>query len=422
MGSDQRPTVCSLFTGAGGLDIGLELAGFRTTVAVECDADCVATLQANQAAIIPIVGQENRAFLEGTRIVQRNVEEVGPEELMPKSRRKPDVMIGGPPCQPFSSSGSMLSVADPRGQLFAEFVRMAGALRPRLILFENVRGLVTARGPKGEPGEALLMVKQAFEGIGYATRFALLNAADYGSPQRRVRCFMIGSRDIGVPQFPDPTHAESVEPGLFETAYPWVPLKAFLTAQPKPGPADVVRPTPRLAAQLERLAEGTGLRSAGAREATRPGGHWGYRQGTFIADPSLPARTVTASASQDWIRLPDGTLRRLTWRECAGLQGFPKRWQFVGGRASQFKQIGNAVPVVFGRVIGARLREALTAPCKEKPTSAPLPQEFHVAISYTKKEHHRNGESRARVLKLQQAGRVSRQAIKGVGSVESQGA
>jgi DNA (cytosine-5)-methyltransferase 1 len=232
---------------------------------------------------------------------------------------------------------------------------------------------------------------------------------------------MLASRDTAVPLFPEPTHAERVEGGLFVPRRRWVSLQEFLNEQPEPNPDDVVRPTERLAAQLAKLKAGTGLRSAGAREATRPGGHWGYRQGTFIADPSLPARTVTASSSQDWVLLTDGTLRRLTWRECAALQGFPREWQFAGGRASQFRQIGNAVPVVFGRVLGEVLRKAVRLPANvTKPTSAPLPAEFTLAINYTKKENRRNGASRARVIQLQQAGGVNLRKIKGLGSAERQ--
>lgn len=411
-----RPTVCSLFTGAGGLDVGLERAGFHTAVAVDSDADCISTLRANQTA----VGDGRGTHFGGTVLIHKPVETVDPEELLGAcDGRPPDLMAGGPPCQPFSSSGAMGSLSDPRGTLFEEFVRLAGAIRPRLVLFENVRGLVTAKGPSGEPGEVLALVKGAFEGIGYATRFALLNAADFGCPQRRVRCFMIAARGIEVPAFPEATHAERAQPTLFDAVSPWVSLREFLAARPEPDATEVVRPTARLAAQLAPLPEGTGLRSAGARETTRPGGHWGYRQGTFIADRSLPARTITASACQDWIRLDDGTLRRLTADECAGLQGFPPGWQFAGGKASQFRQIGNAVPVVFGQTIGRCLLDALAqAPRITRPSSAPLPREFQTAINYTKKEHARNGASRAHVLRLQRAGAVERRAIKGVGTAE----
>jgi DNA (cytosine-5)-methyltransferase 1 len=312
----------------------------------------------------------------------------------------------------------MLSVEDPRGQLFQHFVRLAEALRPKLILFENVRGLVTARGASGEPGEVLRMVKGAFEGIGYATSFALLNAADYGAAQRRVRCFMMATRCTVLPRFPDPTHTEQPEGGLFDSLLPWVTLREFLSRFPPPTKQEIVRPTPALAAQLANVPQGSGLKSAGAREATRPGGHWGYRQGTFIANLEQPARTITASASQDWIRSPDGSLRRLTLRECAALQGFPPDWQFVGPAASRFRQAGNAVPSVFGKVLGEVLLAALESGCAARPASASFPCDVLTAIEYTRREQRRNGASRREARQRLQTGDADPRAVKGLGSAD----
>jgi DNA (cytosine-5)-methyltransferase 1 len=242
-----RPTSISLFTGAGGLDLGLETAGFRTVAAVDHDPDCIATLRANQALDHPCL--PGRRFFEGTNILHARIEDV-PSLALPclgvSSQWTPDLLVGGPPCQPFSSAGKMQSVDDPRGRLYEHFVRLAAALRPKLILFENVRGLVTARGPSGQPGEALFRLKQAFEEIGYATSFALLNAADFGAAQRRVRCFMLATRCTAVPLFPKPTHAEKPTRDLFEERRPWVTLGQFLATLPPPDEADIVRPSPRL--------------------------------------------------------------------------------------------------------------------------------------------------------------------------------
>jgi DNA (cytosine-5)-methyltransferase 1 len=256
----QTFTVVSLFTGAGGLDIGLEQAGFRTVSAVDFDADCIASLCANQRAHIP--NGSGGKHLEGTVLLAADVERLEASQLRPASAGRgwvPDLMAGGPPCQPFSSSGKMLAVQDPRGKLFQHFVRLADALEPRLILFENVRGLVTARGPSGEPGEVLRMVKDAFEGIGYATTFALLNAADYGAAQRRVRCFMMGTRCTALPVFPEATHAEKPGADLFGARLPWATLKDFLASCPPPAEAEFVRPTPALAAQLADVPAGSRL-------------------------------------------------------------------------------------------------------------------------------------------------------------------
>jgi DNA (cytosine-5)-methyltransferase 1 len=415
----QTFTCVSLFTGAGGLDIGLEQAGFQTVTATDLDEDCVATLRTNQRLGIEPGG--GRKFLEVANIFAADVVTVAPEQLRPPGCERswvPDLMAGGPPCQPFSSSGKMLSLGDSRGRLFEHFVRLAAALQPRLILFENVRGLVTARGARGEPGEVLGQVKEAFERIGYATTFALLNAADYGCPQRRVRCFMMATRCTALPTFPEPSHTQAPQASLFGPRLPWVTLGQFLASFPPPTDGEVVRPSAALAARLAALPEGSGLKSAGAREATRPGGHWGYRQGTFIADPNEPARTVTASASQDWVRAPDGSLRRLTLREGAALQGFPDEWQFIGPVASRFRQVGNAVPTVLGRVLGEAMVAALLGGRRPKPQSAPLPAEFVAAAAYTRKEGRRNGASREEVRRMLQSGGADLKAIKGLGSAE----
>ena len=412
-------TAVSLFTGAGGLDIGLERVGFHTESAVDSDADCVASLCVNQQAGISC--GDGREHLAGTTLLSAPIEELNATHLRPAGAGRgwtPDLMAGGPPCQPFSSSGKMLSVEDPRGKLFQHFVRLADALGPKVILFENVRGLVTARGPLGEPGEVLNMVKDSFEKIGYATTFALLNAADYGAPQRRVRCFMMATRCMAMPQFPDATHAESPAADLFDARLPWVTLGEHLDSLPPPTPNEIVRPTPALAKQLAGIPTGSGLKSAGAREATRPGGHWGYRQGTFIADLDQPARTITASASQDWIRLEDGSLRRLTLRECASLQGFPREWHFAGPVASRFRQVGNAVPSVFGEVLGEALIVALRGGRLAKPVSTPLPREFITAVNYTQREQRRNGASRREAKSRLQNGSADFREVKGLGSAD----
>lgn len=305
---------------------------------------------------------------------------------------RPDILAGGPPCQPFSSSGHQRGIEDPRGHLFLSFVQAAALLAPRYVLFENVRGLLTQRGPDGRPGGVLERVQAAFEDIGYATRFAVLNAADYGAAQRRVRLYMVATADHYLPKFPEPTHPRN---GPDDGRKPWVTLGEFLSARPEPDPADVVRPSGRRTAELSELSPGTGLRTGGVVEANRPGGHWGYRQDCFMADPALPARTIRTATSPDWIRLSDGSLRRLTWEECAGLQGFPHGWTFPGTTAGRFRLIGNAVCLPVGRAIGEVLVEALNrGPSPVPPVSAPWPAEFRRRISYTVMEERVNGAYR----------------------------
>jgi DNA (cytosine-5)-methyltransferase 1 len=417
--TDRRPTVISLFTGAGGLDLGLEVAGFRTVTALDFDEDCVASLRANQEA--KIAGPDGHPFLENAKLLHADVAKLSRRDLVPAGAKEgwvPDLLAGGPPCQPFSSAGKQMGLDDPRGRLFEHFVRLARELKPKLILFENVRGLVTAPGPDGVPGEALSLVRGEFERIGYGTTFALLNSADFGAPQRRVRMFMLAARQWPLPSFPEPTHSEDPAPNLFDRKLPWVTLGEFLKTQPRANEEDIDLPSARLAELLAGVPPGSGLKSAGARESTRPGGHWGYKQGTFVADTKKPARTVTAAATQDWVR-QDGVLRRLTWRECAGLQGFPPGWTFVGGKASKYRQIGNAVPSVFGVVLGKALLSALAQAKKGGPVeSAPWPPEFEVAVKYTKREKARNGESRRLAREALAKGEHDVLTIKGFGSTQ----
>jgi DNA (cytosine-5)-methyltransferase 1 len=336
--------------------------------------------------------------LQGTKIVRADVADLTAADIGLAPDGELDLVAGGPPCQPFSSAGAQRGLDDPRGVLFEHFARLVGELRPKMFLFENVRGLITARGPSGRPGEALDLVRAAFERAGYSTRCALLNAADFGCPQRRVRLFVIGSRISVLPMFPAPTHADAEN--VFGLP-PWRTLGELLATLPPAAADEIVRPSEALEAQLAGLPVGSGLKSAGVRETTRPGGHWGYRQGTFIADPSKPARTVTASSTQDWVRLADGSVRRLTTSECAALQGFPTEWHFVGNRATQYRQIGNAVPVTFGEVIGRALADVACS-CRrqgcteERPPSASLPSKFLDYVNYTARDEARNGSSRPR--------------------------
>ena len=144
----------------------------------------------------------------------------------------------------------------------------------------------------------------------------------------------LGPRQDGLPFSPSPATRDN--PGLIHRR--WNTLADFLRMYADANEANYTYPTESLASQLRVLPDGAGLKSVGRAEATRPGGHWGYRQGTFIADLTLPARTVTGSASQDWVRW-NGALRRLTLREVMMLQGFPVDWDVRGLRPSSTSRL-----------------------------------------------------------------------------------
>jgi DNA (cytosine-5)-methyltransferase 1 len=394
---NQTPAqAVSLFSGAGGLDIGLERAGWDVVSATDIMRDSMRTLIESQAAGIPVRGRPS-THMAGTRLIEADVRELSASDLRPQHAVegwRPDLLVGGAPCQPWSSAGHQKGLEDPRGQLIAHMLRLIDETSPRLVLFENVRGLVTAAGPNGVPGEVLRSIQQDLADMGYASRVATLNAADYGAAQRRVRLLLMATSDHTLPGFPEPTHDRLQAHGR----KPWVSLRELLASLPAPDVADVVRPSGERAEALRALVPGKGIKTGGRVMNNRPGGHWGYRQDSFLADLDLPSRTIRAASTPDWIRLPGEDLRRLTWRECAALQGFPRDWAFTGNMASRFKQIGNAVQVDMAEAVGEVLLDALRrGPSETPPVTPPWPPELVKRVRYTQSEHRVNGSLRVRV-------------------------
>ncbi|MGH8176521.1 MAG: DNA cytosine methyltransferase [Steroidobacter sp.] len=391
-----RPTVVSLFSGAGGLDIGLERAGWETVAATDIDPIAIEALRLSQDARIRIGDGSKRTYLERARIIEANVCDLRSSDLRPSGASptwRPSLLAGGPPCQPWSSAGLQRGFRDSRGLLIAQMVRLTAELKPRFVLMENVRGLLTAVGTRGEHGEAIRMIHAEWENIGYAVSWALLNAADYGAPQRRVRLVMMATADHEVPKFPEPTHDRRGVHGRER----WVSLGELLRGVPEPDPSDVVVPTGMRAKEILALKPGTGIRTGGTIEHQRPGGHWGYRQDSFLADLTMPSRTIRAASTPDWVRASDSLVRRLTWRECAALQGFPKTWMFAGQRDAKFRLIGNAVQTEVACALGKSIFAAFVkGPSKFAPLSPAWPAYFERRIRGAAADHRANRASRRR--------------------------
>lgn len=386
------PELVSLFSGLGGLDLGLEAAGWECVFATDIDRHAIDSLLANQGFSLP----NGARFLENAEIDKADIRELAGHRILSRvGRRRGEIALlaGGPPCQSWSSAGHQLGFEDPRGQLIGEYLRVAGELDCRYLLFENVRGLVTARGPDGVPGSALAWLREQLFARGWQTRVELLNAADYGVPQRRVRVVLVGYRTGDVPQFPLPDHCKASDP---RNLPPWRSLGECLAELAPPTAEEVIRPTGKLAGELASIQPGSGVKSPGKREATRPGGHWGYKQGAFVADLELPARTVTANAQQDWVKDSELGLRKLTPRECAALQTFPPGWIVAGKRSDQYRLVGNAVPPRLAEAVGTALLAncEVTAQANRWAGLAPLPDRLQSAIEYTQREERRNGISR----------------------------
>lgn len=202
------PTAISLFSGLGGIDIGLHRAGVETLVTVDADEEATKSLRANSS--------EYETGLAGTdamydwEVIEGDIHDVTAEDLLDLAGTDDvDFMVGGPPCQTFSRSneGNRQGTNAERGLLFQEYARLLEKVQPRAFLFENVRGLASAND-----GEDFEIIKQRFSNAGYTINDSVLNAADYGVPQTRKRLFVVGFLGKQKPYFPDPTHVEAKNP------------------------------------------------------------------------------------------------------------------------------------------------------------------------------------------------------------------
>lgn len=377
----RRPrTLISLFSGAGGLDLGLERAGFETRVMVEVDRDARATVEAN------------RQFFGGRDFpILDDITQVSPHEILEQAGLAPGeatLVAGGPPCQSFSTAGRRQSLGDPRGSLFIYFADVIQVARPRFFVMENVRGLKSAaikhrplneRGPdhpplepQEEPGSALRVILEQFDSLGYQYVWGIANAANYGVPQLRERLIIIGSRDHELPAV-----ARSSVDLLEQTHGPddYVTLGDAIAALPPHEPTGT-RYSPARAEVFSRIPEGQNWRyirdsaefddaylreiMGGAYHAD--GGRVGFfrRLSRFEPAPTLPTSPVQKSTGL----CHPTELRPLSVQEYAAVQQFPCDMQFSGSVASQYKQIGNAVPVGLGEAIG----KALVKLTRRRPT------------------------------------------------------
>lgn len=385
---DNRAISISLFTGAGGLDIGMEQAGFYTVSVVEKDPDSAKTIALNRpylkSAIPTDIQKISASYLleQGGRVLTLG-RPLHPGEV--------DLVTGGPPCQPFSTAGKRGSVMDPLGSLFMDFIRIIEQVQPRFFVMENVRGLLSApirhrphlqRGsdhPQLEgdemPGSALQVVLTEMERLGYRVVYNLLEAADYGVPQNRERVVFIGSRDGEAVSFPRPTHSKD---GVVLPK--WRTLRDALINFEDQKPEYTPYSENRLK-YLKLLKSGQNWRNlpddikkeamGGAYKSG--GGKVGfYRRLSW----NKPSPTVTTSPYQKATDMchPE-ELRPLSVRECARIQTFPDDWAFYGSTASKYRQIGNAVPVLLAKAIGDYLYRFVA---HEKPQGIPVFEQLSI--------------------------------------------
>lgn len=363
--------VISLFSGAMGLDLGMEQAGFSVRVAVEHNPDAAATIRKNRPAVA---------------VIEKSIEKVTTREILKAARLKVGeaaLVVGGPSCVSFSTAGQRGSFNDPRGQLVRHYVRIVSEARPQFFVMENVRGILSAalkhrplkeRGPGYPPltpneelGSALLHIIRTLQRTGYFTVFDMLNAADFGVAQVRERVVFIGSRDGRRVVMPTPSHAEDGADGLER----WVTLREALGDLDDPQPAFRPFSASKLK-YMQLVPEGGNWRDLPRRVQKKALGgamtSWGGRNGFFRRlswDRPAPALTSRPD-SKATMQCHPSEDRPLTLREYVRLQQFPDEWAFEGSLAHQYLQAGNAVPVGLARAIGDAVRCAMRSRCDRR--------------------------------------------------------
>ena len=303
--------IVSLFSGAGGLDLGMIRAGNEVIWANDFDENAVATYRRNI----------------GNRIVYGDISKVKMADIPDGA----DVVIGGFPCQGFSLANLKREVDDSRNVLYKFFKRVIAHKRPNFFIAENVKGILSLGG-----GSVIKKILSDFESAGYRLEVHLVNMADYGVPQTRQRVIIVGQKkclgkDIRF-HFPEPTHSKDGSNDLPR----WITIQEALGHFPNPDEPNAILNHVYSAYKVE------------FRNFT------GHRQ----TDPNKPCPTILARGNGGGgvCAIPHyNGERRLTIRESAAVQTFPDAFEFIGTMNSCYRQIGNAVPVHFAELLGREL-------------------------------------------------------------------
>ena len=296
--------IVSLFSGAGGLDLGFVMAGHRVVWANDLYKDAVETYRANI----------------GDHVVCKDIAEVKSEEI-PDC----DIVIGGFPCQGFSVANTKRHESDVRNKLYRQLLRVVNDKRPKFFLAENVKGILHFAG-----GKVYERILAEMRSLGYRVKSRLFNAADYGVPQRRERVVFVGVRnDIDFDyEFPKPSHDREGANGLPR----WIGVGEAFAGIPDPDKSNKLP------------------NHVYSRYKLNFNGYIGHRP----VDPAKPAPTVTARGDDKGgvVILPHPeNMRRMTGRELATVQSFPLDFEFKGPLSSVYRQIGNAVPPRFAEAL-----------------------------------------------------------------------
>ena len=302
--------VVSLFSGAGGLDLGFVMAGHKIIWANDIDKDAVETYRKNI----------------GEHIVCNDIADIDSANI-PNC----EIVIGGFPCQGFSVANTKRTVEDKRNKLYLQLVRVISQKHPKFFLAENVKGLLSLA-----KGKVFEMILSDFSKLGYNISYRVLNSADYGVPQIRQRIIIVGVRkDLKFEyRFPLPTHNAEGTGNLLK----WISVGSALSDIPDP---DTPNKMPNHDYSKYKL---------------NFNGYLGHR----VLNSNKPAPTVTARGDDKGgvVILPHpNAMRRMSCRELATVQSFPLDYVFVGNRSSVYRQIGNAVPPLLACALAKQFNE-----------------------------------------------------------------
>ena len=361
MAKQEYPTI-SLFSGAMGLDYGMENAGFKTRIAVEINKVAVETIKANTKDL-PVINSP--------------IQQVSTMEILKGaglSVGEAVVVQGGPCCQSFSTAGNRGSLSDPRGALFKDFCRIVGEAQPRFFVMENVTGLLSAaikhrplkeRGPGFPPlapeeelGSAFKVILEELTTLNYHIIYGLLNAADYGTPQIRLRVVIIGSRDGEEISLPAPTHSKTGEKGKLK----WVSLGKALRKVKSEEWSNFSENTLSHLKYIKPGQNWTSLPETLQKEALGAafeswGGRKGFCRRLSYSSPA-PSLTTAPNGRATMLCHPEEN-RPLSVEEYMRIQEFPVGHIFEGSTSQKYILIGNAVPLSLGEAIGKGLLKTI---------------------------------------------------------------
>lgn len=351
-----RGVAISLFSGAGGFDLGVEHAGYEVRAAVEWDRDAAATMEKNFSHLV-------------SPVIQRDILKVPTTEILAaaglRQGERPDLLVGGPPCTPFSKSGFWLEYKregmDPGASLLQAFTRVLAEARPHRFVLENVYALTYANKASRPAYERLA---REIDAAGYRFAPEVLNAANYGVPQARPRLFIIGvPKDEPLPEHPKPTYG-----GQWERQSIGDPRKPHVTTgqaleglvtQPEPG-EEVNGKWGHL---LPAIPPGDNyLFYTAKRGHPEPLFRWRSKYWSFLLklSPDKPSPTIQAQPGP-YVGPFHWDNRRLRVDEIKKLFTYPEDFEVVGGRVSAQAQLGNSVPPLLAEKVVRALHEEDTA-------------------------------------------------------------